>query len=86
MEIPNGIEEIADNAFFCCQAVSVQIPPSVKKIGASAFQYCAALKEIIFSEGLEEIGDWAFSDCNALEEIDLPNTLAEHRRKCVPEL
>ena len=55
--------------------VRVKIDPSVKVIRKSAFVCCTKLKEVEFTEGLEEIGDRGFFFCSSLQLIVLPKTL-----------
>ena len=44
LEIPEGVKEIEDNEFACCEnLVSVFIPKSVEKIGTNAFRWCNSL-------------------------------------------
>ena len=44
--VPNGVTNIGDLAFFDCRSLtSITIPDSVTSIGNSAFQYCSSLKK-----------------------------------------
>lgn len=52
----------------------VILPPSIKRIGMSAFFNCKNLHKINLPEGLLAIDDNAFFNC-AFEEIDLPSSL-----------
>ncbi len=77
IEIPEGITEISSRAFSGNSFRRIEIPGSVKKIGASAFAQSkanATLEEVILHEGLEEIGDRAFRYIPA-EEIRIPSTV-----------
>ena len=73
--IPDGVAEIAGNAFKGRMVVSVSMPESVKRIGDFAFHECRELKRIRFSDNLESIGEYAFCSCSSLEEITLPDRL-----------
>ena len=70
--IPSSIVEINKNAFTGKNLSSVTFERNgnngVKKIGKSAFSYCANLKEIIGLDGVTEIGEYAFYQ-SGLEEI-----------------
>lgn len=67
LNIPDGIERIADYAFYGCAAlIGVTIPDSVTGIGSEAFVLCGNLTSIIIPSGVTEIGRLAFSGCNAL--------------------
>ena len=49
--IPEGTEKIG-NYWFCDSEVeSVEIPASVREIGAYAFYKCKSLKRVVFAEG-----------------------------------
>lgn len=53
--LPDGLENIGQNAFSGCMGLtSVRIPSSVKRIGKNAFQTCLRLKEVIFEERLPD--------------------------------
>ena len=60
--IPEGIEEIGENAFreFSCLTEVVR-PRSLKRISACAFAGCANLRRVEMQFGIEEILDEAFS-------------------------
>ena len=59
--IPDGVTDIADDAFKQCKKItSVHIPDGVETIGNNAFWGCESLSYINFPEGLKQIGDNAF--------------------------
>ncbi|MBQ7705059.1 MAG: leucine-rich repeat domain-containing protein, partial [Selenomonadaceae bacterium] len=61
VNISDGVEEIGDYAFYCCENLTeITIPNSVKKIGASAFSRCRGLTEINIPSSVEIIGSCAF--------------------------
>ena len=71
------VVEIADKAFAGKRFISaVNIPRSVKKIGAHAFSGCESLREINLPEGLCEFGTGALAECLSLETVSLPESLA----------
>ena len=73
--IPNGVEEIPDDAFKECKRMtSVTIPGSVKSIGDDAFYNCKGLKSVVISEGVTSIGRKAFSSC-ALSSVVIPDSV-----------
>ena len=52
-----------------------EVPETVKRIGAGAFDDVSTIKTVVFSKKLEKIGDGAFSDCKALKSVSIPNTV-----------
>lgn len=76
VEIPFGIEIIAENAFCGAGLLrEVSLPQSVRVIETSAFQECKYLSQINLSDGLKEIGDWAFFCCPFLKSIVIPSSV-----------
>lgn len=57
------------------EIVKVRDGGNVKRIGASAFEGCSSLKEIVIEEGVEYVGEYAFKDCDALEVLYIPKSL-----------
>ena len=50
LTIPNGVEEIAENAFQdCTRLEKIVLPSTINGLSASAFTGCISLKEIVFS-------------------------------------
>lgn len=71
-QVPDGVTEIGDKAFFNCTALrEVTLPGSVRSIGENAFFGCSALNKVVFADGLTEIGKKAFSN-TALQDVTLP--------------
>lgn len=77
VEVPEGVEEINDFAFYCSEIESVKLPDSVKRIGDEAFSNCHHLKEIHLGNGIEKIGNNVFSWDENLTAIELPPSLQE---------
>ena len=79
--LPDGITEIADNAFADCAGLaSAKIPEGVSAIGARAFYNCTGLCEVTLPESLREMGEYAFAWCEKLEKITIPAALTTLER------
>ena len=75
IELPNTLNEIANNAFEnCTSLVSIEIPAFVKSITTNAFNGCTSLENVTFKAGteIESIGDFAFYGNTSLENITIP--------------
>jgi len=71
-DIPDGVVEIGDFAFFGSgNLLSVAIPESVTKIGEWAFSL-GGLKIANIPNGVHTIGDYAFDSCKNLEQVYIP--------------
>ncbi|MCH5171983.1 MAG: leucine-rich repeat protein, partial [Erysipelotrichales bacterium] len=72
----NGGTAIVERAFEgCSDIVTINLPSTLKTIGASAFSGCSSLNTITIPSTVTTIGSNAFKDCVALEEVVLPNSL-----------
>lgn len=73
--IPEGIEEIKDEAFRGCSNIrSLIIPDSVKTIGKGAFQ-ATGITKMKLPNHIARIEERTFAVCRKLEEIEIPNTV-----------
>ncbi len=68
--LPDTITEIGDGAFKNCPNLVKISVPNVTKIGASAFDGCVSLGEVVTSGNVVSIGDYAFRNCAKLGELD----------------
>ena len=67
IELPEGIKEIPQEAFFnCVNLISVKLPESLLKIDQSAFSGCQNLENINIPKNIKEI---FFGYCPSLREI-----------------
>ena len=72
----NGVEEIGDNVFYCCNSLkSIKLPESLRVIGNYAFDNCVNLENIAIPEGVVTIGNGAFHTCLALTDIEIPESV-----------
>ncbi len=70
LNIPDGVTEIKDYAFYNCHSVtSVTMPDGVTSIGESAFEGCDGVTSMEISQGTAHIGSLAFKDCNSLTSV-----------------
>ena len=79
IEIPDGVEEIAEGAFQNNTEIErVKLPKTLSKIGSYAFSGCTGLKTIEFGGNEAAIEDHAFNNCSALTgEIKFSENLTE---------
>ena len=71
-----GLETISDDAFSnCVQLTSIELPRSIKHIGARAFSNCKKLASLNLPTSLRSIGEEAFSGCLLLRLSELPTSL-----------
>ena len=69
---------IASNAFVGCSSLfEVELPPSIKTIGPSAFGQNEALTAVTLPESLTEVGVGAFDAANNLRSIRIPSAVTE---------
>lgn len=54
---------------------NINLPNSVKTIGANAFYQCSSLSNVSFPEGLELINAYAFYGCSSLQELRIPDNV-----------
>ena len=68
--IPNGVKEIADNAFYNQNKMTqITLPNTLEKIGSS-FQFCSSLTSVEIPSSVTSIGAKCFTSCgNNLREI-----------------
>ncbi len=62
-EIPDGITQIGNGAFYLCRFNKVVIPNSVTKIGLTAFRDSQQLTECVLPDSITEIGANTFIGC-----------------------
>ena len=74
-EIPDGITEIGNGAFYLCRFNKVVIPNSVTKIGHTVFKDSQQLTECVLPDSITEIGANTFIGCFNLISNNFHNTL-----------
>ena len=80
--IPNGIVEIAEDAFLGKDIKSIVVPEGVKTIGANAFMSCEDLTKVVLPNSLTKICNNAFDCCTFLESIVIPDGCKEIGADC----
>lgn len=69
--VPDGVEEIAWNAFSYSQLSSVNISDGVTKIANGAFYESPQLRSVILPASVLSVGESAFYGCSRLQRVDL---------------
>ena len=74
--IPDGVDNIAEKAFWNCKRLtSIIIPNSVKNIGNWAFYKCSGLTYVDIPNSVTSIGLGAFNGCSGLKSVTIPNSV-----------
>ena len=72
--IPDGVQEIGDEAFSSCYDLEqVHFPDGVARIGRHAFRNCHKLAEIDLPGSVVSIGWGAFDNCVRLSRVSIPD-------------
>ena len=69
--VPDGVEEIAYNAFSYSQLTSVDISDGVTKIANGAFYESPQLRSVILPASVLSVGESAFYGCSRLQRVNL---------------
>lgn len=76
LNLPEGLVELADNAFADNEFTTINFPSSLKTIEHNAFSNNWRLTGgVKFQEGLISIGKEAFLNCSTIEYVELPSSL-----------
>ncbi len=74
VEIPEGVENIEEDAFHGLENLTnVIMPNGVKIIGGGAFYDCCRLQYIVIPESVKQIGLSAFMGCKTLRSVMIPH-------------
>ncbi len=69
-EVPEGVENIAPEAFTgCASLLNLNIPDGVTGIGAHAFWECSSLTHAVIGASVTDLGDGAFYGCRSLYKV-----------------
>lgn len=72
------VTKIENNAFAGCSGFSeIEIPNSVKYIGAYAFRKCAGITSITIPDSVTYIGEYAFTNCKNLTNVVIGSGVIE---------
>lgn len=71
----SGITSIGENSFSYSTIKEINIPNSVKTIGAEAFRGCGKLEKVTMTDSVTEIGASAFASCENLVNIRLSESI-----------
>ena len=73
INLPAGLEEIGDFAFYCCTDLEeINLPDGLKRIGACAFYKCNFISVVIPSS-VKVIKERAFEYCSKLRQVTFKN-------------
>ncbi len=76
VDIPEGVLQIADNAFKSNNTItSITFPNSLTIIGNSAFMSCSGLTSVVIPNSVTSIGNSAFNDCSGLTSLTIGNSV-----------
>ncbi len=82
IDIPEGVEEVADYVFnFNKNVTSVNIPSSVKRIGKEAFAN-SGLQSITLPKNVKYVGKGAFARIEMLESVNISTGIKEIYDNC----
>ena len=66
--VPEGVERLARNCFYKCDALEeITLPDTLKELGNMAFFKCGALKLVDLPESVKTLGSDVFSYCNSMK-------------------
>ena len=66
--VPEGVERLARNSFYKCDALEeVTFPDSLREIGSMSFFKCESLKLVDLPESVTSLGSDAFSYCKSMK-------------------
>lgn len=71
--IPDGVTEIASQAFFFCNLTSVVFPSGLQVIEGNTFNSATKITSLDFPASVNNIGQTAFHGCSELTEITFRN-------------
>lgn len=86
--VPEGVSEIANDAFKGKTVQTVILPKSLRKIGSGCFMYCNDLEHINIPLSLNKVGDQAFCGCNKLIKAGLEvgcNMMLDPQIEIIPD-
>ena len=73
--VPDGVTDIAANAFANCGLSAITLPESLISIGNNAFIGCKQLTRLELPASVTTVGVAAFQRCTNLQQIDMPGVI-----------
>lgn len=75
VQVPDGVNEVCDNAFANSSLVSIDLPSQMSMIDEYAFYSCKELTHVGMPVSLDTMGKGVFEQCTHLTSIVIPNGL-----------
>ena len=78
-KVPADVKNIADKAFYNCDAITgIIFEAGFENIGAEAFYDCDNINSIVLPESARDINDYAFASCDNLREFVVYSNLTDY--------
>ena len=76
IDVPEGVVRIPDLMFMFADSIEeINLPSTLKVIGANAFKGCTGIEALDLPDGLERVENSAFNGMTSLKRIDLPDSV-----------
>ena len=72
MKLPSSIESLGEKAFWSSFITGIDMPKTMKSIGAEAFVHCMNLESVRIPDGITRIEDSVFLACMRLQNVEIP--------------
>ena len=77
--VPEAIKNIADRAFYDCDALTgIKFVEGFTNIGSESFYDCDAITSVVMPESARNVGDHSFASCDKLVEFVVYSNLTDY--------